>query len=493
MSILSSFKKALGFPDEFEEEDDLDSDFEQTEDKQKHAAPKTERADDIAATATNPPTETSFDSALPGEVFDAVIELFNATQPDFVSKCLSVEKQREYLMERINKSLRDRLAAESENARRNGAMQWEAEKRRMTGDVEKLRSEYHSLKQQREEFQSAQLSAARQKRALSERIHDLENQVSTLESDREQLQLENRSMINKLRVANVRNASDDADTEAQNKRLAQENVDLTDRVKELQSELNKQNQASSTLQKENGNLKAETEKFKAETESLRIRIEAMQEELDKAAADVDKQTAIAEIEATLQEFEKIKARKDKKISDLTVENSRLTNEVKAAGTKMITAEKAVAESKEEISRLRLELDTIRKEAVETSEQLREEIKRLTRLINETETERASQPKKSRHSKKRNKENALSVQEPVTPPLTAVTEDIQPENTETPTDDIISTTVKISAIDELMDSTDWFTAPEPTPLKKDPEVEDFGYKEPPVKKVSRDEDKQLSLW
>lgn len=45
----------------------------------------------------------------------------------------------------------------------------------------------------------------------------------------------------------------------------------------------------------------------------------------------------------------------------------------------------------------------------------------------------------------------------------------------------------------MDSTDWFTAPEPTPLKKDPEVEDFGYKEPPAKKASRDDDKQLSLW
>lgn len=492
MSILSSLKKALGFPDEFEEEDDLDSDFEQAEDKQEQAAPKTERADDTAAIAANPPTE-SFDSALPGEVFDAVIELFNATQPEFVSKCLSVEKQREYLMERINKSLRDRLAAESENARRNGAMQWEAEKRRMTGDVEKLRSEYHTLQQQREEFQSAQLSAARQKRALSERIHDLENQVSTLESDREQLQLENRSMINKLRVANVRNASDDADTEAQNKRLAQENVDLTDKVKELQTELEKQIQATSTLQKENDSLKAETEKYKSETESLRTRIETMQEELDKAAADVDKQTALAEIEATLQEFEKVKARKDKKISDLTAENSRLTNEVKAAGTKMISAEKAVAESKDEIGRLKLELETMRKEAGETSEQLREEIKRLTRLINEAETERSSQTKKSRHSKKRNKENALSAQEPVTPPLTAIADDVQPGNTETPTDDIISTTVKISAIDELMDSTDWFTAPEPTPLKKDPEVEDFGYKEPPAKKASRDDDKQLSLW
>ena len=55
-------------------------------------------------------------------------------------------------------------------------------------------------------------------------------------------------------------------------------------------------------------------------------------------------------------------------------------------------------------------------------------------------------------------------------------------------------VKISAIDELMDSTDWFVAPEPIPLKKDPEVEEnFGYKEPAKKPDVLDDDRQLTLW
>ena len=45
----------------------------------------------------------------------------------------------------------------------------------------------------------------------------------------------------------------------------------------------------------------------------------------------------------------------------------------------------------------------------------------------------------------------------------------------------------------MDSTDWFKAPDPIPLKKDPVVEEeFGYKEPP-KKPNLDSEKQLSLF
>ena len=55
-------------------------------------------------------------------------------------------------------------------------------------------------------------------------------------------------------------------------------------------------------------------------------------------------------------------------------------------------------------------------------------------------------------------------------------------------------VKISAIDELMDSTDWFVAPDPVPLKKDPEVEEnFGYKEPAKKNEAPEDDRQLTLW
>ena len=91
---------------------------------------------------------------------------------------------------------------------------------------------------------------------------------------------------------------------------------------------------------------------------------------------------------------------------------------------------------------------------------------------------AQAPETQKKPRKQNKKREQAVEKPV--------EAEQPAQT--------TGTVKLSAIDELMDNTDWFVAPEPIPVKKDPEVEeDFGYKEPPAKKTARDDDKQLSLW
>lgn len=489
MSILSSFKKALGFPDEFDE-DDMDV----LDDEPKGTGQKSETRKRIPVhndTDRETPSVTEpskpEDTSLPGEVFDAVIELFNASQPDFVSKCLSIEKQREYLLERIRTSLRDKLAEETANARRIGLKQWEEEKKRMADDIEKIRSEYHSMKQQREEFQSAQLSAARQKRAMTDRIHDLENQVSSLESDREQLQLENRSMVNKLRVASVRNSGDDSDTESQNKRLAQENVELTDKATRLEADNKK-------MAEENDKLRNENIELKNRTLLLDNQIGKLNEELEKAGADVDKQTALAEIEATIQEFEKVKARKDKRISELKAENHKLYDDIMKAGTKVTNAEKAASLSREETERLNKEIKEIRAANIDEIQKLNDEIRRLTNLINASETKKENRKRNnSKHPANDNKKTNEKV-----PPESGLSDTKPVENTDTDSsanpDNTPAQTVKISAIDELMDSTDWFTAPEPLPLKKDPEVEDdFGYKEPPARKASRDDDKQLSLW
>lgn len=474
MSIISSFKKALGFPNEYDE--DLDA-LEFDDDNASIITPKRpERSIKPQQSTTATPVEAPtiepikpIDTALPGEVFDAVIELFNAIQPEFVSQCLSIEKQRAYLLEKIEESLRAKLAAEVENARHRGEQQWESERQKVNADLEKLRSEYHFMKQQREEFQSAQLSAARQKRAMTERIHDLENQLSTLQSDREQLQLENRSMINKLRVISVRNTSDDADIDAQNQRLAQENVNLTDKVLQFEKEAKQSAAECESLRKENESLKKENS---AQSES----ITKMQSEIEKFGPDVDLRATLAEAEVKIQEFEAQNAKIERRIADLTAENYKLYEDIKAAGTKILNAEKATIFAQEESKAAKAELAKVQESAAEQVFELNNEIKRLTVLINSKEsTSNHNQPKKHRKNTEQK-----STSEKVT--LEKVIEDAPKSQ------------VKISAIDELMDSTDWFTAPDPIPLKKDPEVEeDFGYKEPPARKASRDEDKQLSLW
>ena len=478
MSIISSFKKALGFPNEFDDDDldalEFDDDNNISIPKRNEKSIKPQQPINTAPIAVTPIADPikpiqPVNAELPGEVFDAIIELFNATQPEFVSQCLSVEKQRAYILERIDNSLREKLVLEAENARRHGEQQWETERQKLNADLEKLRSEYHFMKQQREEFQSAQLSAARQKRAMTDRIHDLEHQVSTLQSDREQLQLENRSMINKLRVIAVRNTSNDADTEAQNQRLAQENVDLTDKVLHYEKSAKKLSEECEQLRNENATLKKDNS---AKSEE----ITRLQSELDKFGIDTDVREALSNAEARIQAVEIDCEKKEQRIADLTAENYKLYEDIKVAGTKILNAEKAALFAQEESKVAKAELSLSQKESASQIEDLNNEIKRLREMINSKDA--MNKPTESTtKAKKRGKQSETK----------SAVESKPVKETPKPA-------VKISAIDELMDSTDWFIAPEPVPLKKDPEVEeDFGYKEPPARKASRDEDKQLSLW
>lgn len=478
MSIISSFKKALGFPNEFDDDDldalEFDDDNNISIPKRDGKSIKPQQPINTAPIAVTPIADPikpiqPVNAELPGEVFDAIIELFNATQPEFVSQCLSVEKQRAYILERIDNSLREKLVLEAENARRHGEQQWETERQKLNADLEKLRSEYHFMKQQREEFQSAQLSAARQKRAMTDRIHDLEHQISSLQSDREQLQLENRSMINKLRVIAVRNTSNDADTEAQNQRLAQENVDLTDKVLHYEKSAKKLSEECEQLRNENATLKKDNS---AKSEE----ITRLQSELDKFGIDTDVREALSNAEARIQAVEKDCEKKEQRIADLTAENYKLYEDIKVAGTKILNAEKAALFAQEESKVAKAELSSSQKESASQIEDLNNEIKRLREMINSKDA--MNKPTESTtKAKKRGKHSETN-----------------PASENKPVKEAPKPTVKISAIDELMDSTDWFIAPEPVPLKKDPEVEeDFGYKEPPARKASRDEDKQLSLW
>lgn len=439
MSFLSSVKKALGFPDEYDETDDnADDDDAAPEQPKASPARPALKASQVAPgndSAGHAPGSSPAPSIPAGEVFDAIIELFNSTQPDFVKQCLDTEAQRAYIMEHISDSLKARFEAESEAARRQGEMKWQAERAKMTDDLEKIKSEYHSLKQQREEFESARLSASRQKRALNDRIRDLESQVINLQAEKEQYQLENRSMLNKLRVAGVR-ANADPDAEAELQRLTSENLALQDKAAAGASEIEK-------LQARNRELTETNDALTKTNDELTARLEESQ-----ALEMTDEQKAtIEEIEARITRFDEIKKKKDRKITELS----------------------------EQLKTLRSDNDTIKSERDRIEADLRSEIKRLTALINAGDR---PEPR-TRSDRKSNKNRQKSVDKKA-PAVRPDTDDEQHA-------------VKISAIDELMESTDWFTAPEPIPLKKDPEVEEsFGYKEP-VKKTSRDEDKQLSLW
>ena len=110
MSFATSLKRAFGFRTEADEEEfdtslptyaagDRDSDQESESASDTVANPFVRSLPAAQSDDNEAQRSTLSDPSLPGDLFDALIELFNSTMPDFVAKCLSTDAQRRYLFD----------------------------------------------------------------------------------------------------------------------------------------------------------------------------------------------------------------------------------------------------------------------------------------------------------------------------------------------------------------------------------------------------------
>lgn len=465
MSFISSFKRALGFPGEFEGEEEYLENEDLTDDDliddpdpslDETSAESGLEVNLNAPTGQNPPISDEEFKEMADDIFDAVLKYFNTYQPELVQRCLDLDAQRMMVIKELDQSLRSRLISLADRACRSGENRWAEKQKRMGEELMKLKSEYNNVRQQREEFQSAQLSATRQKRALNERINDLEAQVMALEAEREQYQLENRSMASRLRV-----------------------LDSGNDIKEMTGD-----SSTDKLQEENNGLKAELDSLKSTLEQRSTEIKELTAQLAESRDSVAGKPSQEELE----EFHEIRKqmsalRQAKELSESHI--VQINKELKECNATINRLQKQLADSAIKVEEQKAEIESLNStiEAnlyahASAETELRKQISDLQSFNNTsnisahpdiTEPQKGPETKRNKNKRKRTGSSAKR-------------------------EETGQTHIKISAIDELMDNTDWFVAPEPIPLKKDPEVEEnFGYKEPAKKPESPNDDRQLTLW
>lgn len=464
MSFINSFKRALGFPDEFgtDDDDELDDDLDLVDDPDP-------TLDDISAadselvklTEGNDSAPIASDEeilAISNGFFDSVLNYFNGHQPELVQKCIDLDAQRRLIVANLEKELKERIATLADNACRRGESKWAEQQQRMGAELKKLKSDYNSVRQQREEFQSAQLSATRQKRALTDRIHDLETQVTNLEAEREQLQLENKSMVNRLRN------SDPSPLQPAMQQDTNELEATKNRVSELEAELEAATQSNHLLREELQKLNESTiiDEQARELEHLEKQLTPLRELKDAAEAKVIALTKeLKESDATIAALQK-------RLSDTALDGEKRIEQI--ADLRQ-TIESNLYSHAQIQSELRAEIEDLKQQLIA--------VQATSTPV--AESEGANTIEKSQSKKRRKKRRKSHADFSAT--ITGITDD-EPDTAGT----------KISAIDELMESTDWFVAPDPVPLKKDPEVEEnFGYKEPQRKNDAPADDRQMTLW
>ncbi|MBD5202661.1 MAG: hypothetical protein HDS81_05060 [Bacteroidales bacterium] len=390
--------------------------------------------------------ETSSDD-LPGDIFDAIIELFNSTMPEFVAKSLSSEAQRKYIYDHISDSLRARIA--STVAVRVSTPADMTEHRQLIDTLHQAREEADAL---RNEMLSLRTSAEQQKQAFTDRITELDSHLSKLIAEKGQVSTKHSQH---QAVDPTEPAEKDAKIEELNSHIES----LTSRIKQLDAEVNK----ARTL---NEQLELKATMSDSMINNLQAEASRAREQLAKAESDL---AIAAEIQEKLELFEEIKKRKDAKITELTAKVKQLSEQIEnmpAPAPDVQAAEEEILRLRDENAslshtietnlynqanaemKLRSEIKQLRAELDRTKERL-QEAEAAPRLIDDPAPASAAPPQRKRRGRPRKTRDA---------------------------------------IDGNLDSTDWLDVPEGS-RKFDP---DFGYHEPP-RTVVPDNDAQLSLF
>ncbi len=121
-----------------------------------------------------------------------------------MQKSVDPALQSRRIVESLDSSLNEYLDNVVFDAQRyaEGVLKHAAE-REPRKEAERLRNEMEKLDQQRVSLREQQLSADRRRRALADRVTDLEAQLAAADAEREQFDLEKKSLLNKIKLADI--------------------------------------------------------------------------------------------------------------------------------------------------------------------------------------------------------------------------------------------------------------------------------------------------
>lgn len=409
MGFFNKLKSALGYSDsEYDEDDELDgfnpahrtpyvnpfkkdetmpdlSDLEQPAE----AAPTA-----VAEVKSAPVAEV--EEKLPDGVFDGIITIINGNLPEFVRDCIDIEKERKAVSVAMGPKFRDYVLNLRRTSLEEARTQWIDERNALTGKLAQSNQRADEAVRKASEIKDRLMSEERQRRAIVERSHDLEARIADLEAQHEQEQLQNKGLLNKIKVMQlqVTDSQKDAeeitrlnklindqrtrlakivDLEAQIAELNAENDSLKRQLDEMQQSAeaqeiadeykSKMEVANALINELRSTAAAKEQEAKALSEKLVVatnEITGLQDDLKAAQEELE---IAAEIQEKIEQFEVIKERKDAEIRNL---RNQLAQS-KDADVAAASANSALAQSRSECDALKAQLAELQKKVAEQAE------------------------------------------------------------------------------------------------------------------------------
>lgn len=481
MSFFKNIKRSLGFGGETD--DELYADSPDTFDNEAETMSGGRRSDHHGDTA--PIENPEPDPQMVAAIFDHVIATFNEALPSFIRESVDPEAQRRKLYEGLDASLREYISALGADARRRSEARFAAEQSEMRAEMDGLKAKAKEIEQQRFDIKQQQLSADRQKRALSDRVHDLEAQIVALEADREQLDLENKSLLNKLKVASIHENDADAMREQ-----------ISDLQRQLLEQRNAAGASDNAVPDDSAELADELEKTNVELAATKTALAEAKAALAEAKAAFDEAVAkealsremVTDMQRRAAEAREELDRRDSECKDLqaSLEESRAMNdEVVALSEQMDKIEQAVEKRDKLIEKLKTDVAALKEE----NSSLRATI--ADNIANSAETEAALRQRITELE-------SLTVTPVVASELETYGE---PDGDDSSKSDPCRIMPKISdsdlrEIEESFENADWMRSDPPADvpsMRSEVRDSDFGYQAPVRKNHTPNNDAQLSLF
>lgn len=440
MSIWNGVKRAFGFSPEDDDEDYAVEDY---------APPAPADIPEVAVQQPEPqacdePHEPAGDPTLPADLFDAVLAVFNSAQPDFIRKCISTDAQREYLLGALSERLRSRLSRAVGTEAMAADEELRARCNSMAERVAQLEEESKAADRLRQENKKLRLSIENQKRALQDRINDLEAQAARRPDTVAVTKAQERVAQLEAEIEELRSRPEPEPAPAPTPEADPEIVAMTARELQRQTQLREQAEMKSRMADQM-------------VSDMRNRAAEARKELEQNHAEQTE--AMAMIEEKFDEFEKLKKRLEARIAELQEALKEERGEDRKA---------QIAKLNDENVRLRHTIENNLYNQANSEMRLRKEIKTLKEQLEAASTA-----------------SAQTVAEPAPTPYQPQTAAPAPRRRGRP---------KKVRTDTDLSSTEWYAAPEggeskARAAKDDP---DFGYHEP-ARRPSNDNEAQLSLF
>lgn len=462
MSFISSIKRAFGFGSDEDDELYADTVVSETSDTGTQAQPDASDASAQPASEAGQPQAPAIDPEVKAKIFHGVVAVFNEALPDFLNRSVDPEAQSRRLSEMLDDGLNAYLDSLVKSACDYAESKVRAASDNARQESSRLRTELQQLEHQRSSIREQQLSAERRRRALDDRVKDLEGQLADVESQREQYELENRSLLNKLKVADFQPGV----VEEMSAQIEQLKAQLAEATNGTPAEgegaaATADNSAAAAealaaAEAERDRLTAECDRLVAECDRLTAETDTQRDAAGRAAAEAEEaRKALADMRTQLDvnvamyndmqtSFATEREARQKAEASL-VEARQLLDNVYELQSQMTKVEEMLRKRDERIARLK-----------ETNKKLRDEL--------------ASE--KARAGTADNGLFSLPAEPAPAAPA-----------------------IDVTAIEEDFECPEWFVS-EPAPGEVSPLLTsdvDFGYQEPPRKPRKPDNDAQLSLF